>query len=52
MLATGNPLPVTATLYQGAQIGRPSRLDLRVDEDRQIYVTGSAIELGRGELEL
>jgi PhzF family phenazine biosynthesis protein len=52
MIATGKPLPVSATLYQGAQVGRPSRLDLRVDEDRHIYVTGSAIELGRGEIEL
>jgi PhzF family phenazine biosynthesis protein len=52
MLATGKPLPVTATLHQGAQVGRPSRLDLRVDEDRHIYVTGAAIELGRGELEI
>jgi PhzF family phenazine biosynthesis protein len=52
MIATGKPLPASATLYQGAQVGRPSRLDLRVDEDRHIYVTGSAIELGRGEIEL
>ena len=46
MLATGKPLPVTATLHQGEAVGRPSRLGLRVDADRHIYVTGPAIELG------
>jgi trans-2,3-dihydro-3-hydroxyanthranilate isomerase len=52
MIATDKPLPFAATLYQGGSIGRPSKLGLRVDADRHIYVTGSAIELGRGELEL
>jgi trans-2,3-dihydro-3-hydroxyanthranilate isomerase len=52
MLSTGKPLPVRETLRQGEFVGRPSRLGLRVDADRHIYVTGSAIELGRGELEL
>jgi trans-2,3-dihydro-3-hydroxyanthranilate isomerase len=52
MIATGKPLPVRETLRQGEFVGRPSRLGLRVDADRHIYVTGSAIELGRGELEL
>lgn len=52
MIATGKPLPVAETLSQGEFRDRPSRLGLRVDADRHIYVTGSAIELGRGELEL
>ena len=52
MLATGKPLPVRETLRQGDAVDRPSRLGLRVDVDRHIYVTGSAIELGRGELDL
>ena len=52
MIATGKPLPVRETLRQGEFVGRPSRLGLFVDADRHIYVTGSAIELGRGELEL
>jgi PhzF family phenazine biosynthesis protein len=52
MLATGKPLPLELSLRQGEFVGRPSRLDLRVDADRHIYVTGSAIELGRGEVEL
>jgi PhzF family phenazine biosynthesis protein len=51
-VATGAPLPVHATLRQGDLVGRPSRLGLRVDGNRDIYVTGSAIELGHGELEL
>jgi PhzF family phenazine biosynthesis protein len=50
MIATGTPLPVAATLRQGAAVGRPSQLGLRVDADRHIYVTGTAIELGRGSL--
>lgn len=52
MLATGKPLPVRETLHQGAAVGRPSRLGLFVDVDRHIYVTGSAIELGRGTITL
>lgn len=52
MLATGKPVPLELTLRQGEFVGRPSRLGLRVDADRHIYVTGSAIELGRGEVEL
>ncbi|HUS27003.1 MAG TPA: PhzF family phenazine biosynthesis protein [Kofleriaceae bacterium] len=52
MLATGKSLPVRETLSQGAAVGRPSRLGLHVDVDRNIYVTGSAVELGRGTLSL
>jgi trans-2,3-dihydro-3-hydroxyanthranilate isomerase len=52
LLATGKPLPARETLRQGDAVDRPSRLGLRVDVDRHIYVTGSAIELGRGELDL
>jgi predicted PhzF superfamily epimerase YddE/YHI9 len=52
MVATGKPLPVRERLRQGEFVGRPSRLGLRVEADRHIYVNGSAIELGRGELDL
>ena len=52
MLARHRDLPLDETLHQGEYVGRPSRLRLRVDEKRDIYVTGSVIELGRGELEL
>ena len=52
MVAQGKPLPVRATLHQGEYVGRPSRLGLLVDESRNIFVTGPAIELGQGELTL
>ena len=51
-IATGRPLPMTAKLSQGDAVGRPSRLGLRVDEDRGIHVTGEVIELGRGTIDL
>jgi PhzF family phenazine biosynthesis protein len=40
--------PMEATLRQGDEVGRPSKLGLRVDPDGGIYVTGTVIELGRG----
>jgi trans-2,3-dihydro-3-hydroxyanthranilate isomerase len=49
-VATGKSLPLARTLWQGEAVGRPSQLGLRVEADRHIYVTGSTIELGRGEL--
>jgi len=52
MIATGQPLPVAVTLRQGDAVGRPSRLGLRVDADRAIYVTGAVIELGRGTVDV
>src|SRR5256885_10405783 len=51
-VATGRALPIAMTLRQGDAVGRPSRLHLRVDADRAIFVAGSVIELGRGELDL
>jgi len=44
--------PMSATLRQGDAVGRPSKLELRVDADDGIYVTGSVIELGRGTMNL
>ena len=52
MVATGQPLPVTASLRQGDAVKRPSRLGLRVDADGAIHVTGAVIELGAGVIEL
>ena len=52
MIATDQPLPLTATLRQGDAVKRPSRLGLRVDADRSIHVTGAVIELARGTLDL
>jgi PhzF family phenazine biosynthesis protein len=44
--------PIRATLRQGDAVSRPSRLRLRVDEEGGIFVSGAAIELGRGHVEL
>jgi len=52
LVATGHSLPIAMTLRQGDAVGRPSRLDLRVDADRAIHVSGSVIELGSGSFEL
>jgi PhzF family phenazine biosynthesis protein len=52
LVATDAPLPIAWTLRQGDAVGRPSRLGLRVEADRAIYVTGSVIELGRGTIDV
>ena len=44
--------PVTMTLRQGDAVARPSQLGLRVDAERNIFVTGSVVELGSGSIEL
>ncbi|MEO8548414.1 MAG: PhzF family phenazine biosynthesis protein [Kofleriaceae bacterium] len=48
LLAIGATLPLTATVQQGAAVGRPSLLGLRIAEDRGIYVAGDVVELGAG----
>ena len=52
LLATGAPLPISATLTQGAAIHRPSQLGLHVSAERSIHVSGSVHELGRGVITL
>ncbi|CAN5919048.1 PhzF family phenazine biosynthesis protein [soil metagenome] len=52
LLTREQPLPLNATLLQGAAVSRPSRLHLRVETDRAIYVAGSAAEIGRGTLSI
>lgn len=52
LLATNQPVPISASLRQGDAVGRPSRLGLRVDSDRHIFVTGATLELGRGTIDL
>lgn len=47
-VATGATLPLQRTIRQGAAVGRPSVLGLRVDADGRIFVSGLVIELGRG----
>ena len=51
-IATGAALPLSLSVAQGDEVGRPCRLGLRVDEERRIFVSGRVIELGRGEVSL
>ena len=51
-IATGTSLPLMCTVHQGDAIGRPSRLNLRVDADKRIFVSGDVIEFGRGAITL
>ncbi|MBV8756506.1 MAG: PhzF family phenazine biosynthesis protein [Deltaproteobacteria bacterium] len=51
-LARGHQLPLQLKLRQGEAVHRPSRLELNVDEQRRVFVTGSVIELGSGSLTL
>jgi trans-2,3-dihydro-3-hydroxyanthranilate isomerase len=51
-MITKGHAPMRATLRQGDAIARPSRLLLRVDAEAGIFVTGSVIELGRGNVEI
>jgi PhzF family phenazine biosynthesis protein len=50
LLANASPLPLSVDISQGAQVGRPSTLRLRIDEARQVFVAGEVIEIGRGTL--
>jgi PhzF family phenazine biosynthesis protein len=52
LVATGAALPAAATVFQGAAVGRPSQLGLRVDAAGSIEVTGSVVMLGSGALDL
>jgi PhzF family phenazine biosynthesis protein len=51
-IATGAALPLSLSVAQGDEVGRPCRLGLRVDDERRIFVSGRVIELGRGEVSL
>ncbi|CAJ0741256.1 Trans-2,3-dihydro-3-hydroxyanthranilate isomerase [Ralstonia edaphis] len=48
--ATGHALPASYRIEQGAAVGRPCHLTLRVDADGTIHVGGRVIEIGRGTL--
>lgn len=50
-LAQNAPLPLARTIAQGDQALRPSTLRLRIDERRNVFVAGEAIEVGRGTLD-
>ena len=51
-VAMGLPLPQLFAISQGEQVGRPSTLDVEVDPQRRIFVSGEVIELGRGVITL
>ena len=51
-LATGRTLPCEFEISQGEYTGRPSALRLRVDEQRNVLVSGDVVELGRGSITL
>jgi PhzF family phenazine biosynthesis protein len=51
-LANGVALPTTQMISQGEFVGRPSSLRLHIDEERNVFVAGEVIELGRGYVEV
>jgi PhzF family phenazine biosynthesis protein len=51
-IARGETLPLAANVMQGDQVGRPCRLGLRVDANRDIFVSGRVVGIARGELDL
>jgi predicted PhzF superfamily epimerase YddE/YHI9 len=51
-LALQRTLPCEFDIAQGEYTGRPSSLRLAVDAERQVFVSGDVIELGRGALSL
>jgi PhzF family phenazine biosynthesis protein len=51
-IAVGRALPLTFDIAQGEQTGRPSLLQLEVDPERRIFVSGEVIEVARGTLTL
>jgi len=51
-LALGRTLPCEYEIAQGESVQRPSALRLSVDAERQVFVSGEVIELGRGTVNL
>ena len=45
-------LPLQYTIGQGEAVGRSSHLGLRIDAQKQIFVSGRVIEIGRGVVSL
>ena len=50
-LAQQAAVPLKRSISQGAQAGRPSTLQLRIDGERRVFVAGEVVELGRGYVE-
>jgi trans-2,3-dihydro-3-hydroxyanthranilate isomerase len=51
-LATQRTLPVDLQISQGEFVGRPSSLYLQVNAQREIFVGGDVLELGRGTVNI
>ena len=51
-LAMQLPLPVNLQISQGEFVGRPSSLYLQVDDQRNIFVGGDVLDIGRGTIDL
>ncbi len=51
-IASNALLPISLSIAQGDQVGRPCRIGLRVDEQQRIFVSGRVIELGRGDISM
>jgi len=51
-LALGRSLPLELKISQGESAGRPSTLHLKVSAQREIFVGGDVLELGRGIVDL
>jgi PhzF family phenazine biosynthesis protein len=51
-LANDVNLPLKKVIAQGEFVGRPSTLRLRIDSQKNIFVAGDVVELGRGYIEL
>ena len=52
LIGTGAPRPQSLIVSQGVAVGRPCRLELEVDADERIFVSGRVLELGRGTISL
>jgi trans-2,3-dihydro-3-hydroxyanthranilate isomerase len=52
LVVTKHDLPLSLSIAQGELTGRPCKLLLHVDAAAQIFVTGTVIEIGRGEITL
>jgi trans-2,3-dihydro-3-hydroxyanthranilate isomerase len=51
-IATQTALPLSKRIHQGALVQRPSLLNLHVDAQQHIHVSGRVLELGRGIIDL
>ncbi|HEX3604088.1 MAG TPA: PhzF family phenazine biosynthesis protein [Steroidobacteraceae bacterium] len=51
-LAMQRSLPVQLQISQGEYVGRPSTLFLDVNRERQVFVGGDVLEIGRGTITL